>query len=71
MELKKSVKLTVYTNSGQRLKLKKDDVLGTVTEIEPVKDDQNFITITSTMSKLDLKEIDHEDLKQEDVERLH
>ena len=45
--------------------------LGTVKEIEPVKNDQNFNTITSTMSKFNLKEIDHEDLKQEDVERLH
>ena len=38
MKLKKSIKLTVYSNSGQTLKLKKGDVLGTVKEIEPVKD---------------------------------
>ena len=70
-ELKKTVKLPVYKYSGQTLKLKKGDVLGTVKEIEPVKDDQNFSAITSTTSKLDLEEIDHGDLKQENVERLH
>ena len=70
-ELKKTVKLPVYNYSGQTLKLKKGDVLGTVKEIEPVKDDQNVNAITSTTSKLDLEEIDHRDLKQEGVERLH
>ena len=70
-EIQKTVKLPVYSYSGQTLKLKKGDVLGTVKEIEPVKEERNLDSIHAAEIKLELDKINHGDLQPEDMAKLH